>query len=723
MKSESRKTARLGIAAILAVGFSIVLLSLSNGESAKFATGGTGDYCSLPAGYSTIQEIVTDGRAASKTTSSTGYPTSTLTDSKFSFRATLTKVFDYQFGYMQSKNYGILVYSASGLLSSYHVGEFLDVAGATYSLYLGRHEMKLDDATITILADQNPSPVTVWSNPTESAVSSDDYSGRLASISSLSVSSSQAVVGSSSYVFGAPAIGTMQSVLSTNLTYLSATSIPVDFSGVISERYSTGDTLSLTKEFVVGENDDLVLSHSGTLINAVSMNDLHGAIEKNASSYEPGLSRIGSFLKSNFSSNDLLLANGDMWQGNGESNMNRGALITKWMNANNFDAMSIGNHDFDWGQSVLTTNKGLADYAILGGNIYHYVSGAATTLDTDISDGATAIFTVNGIKIGLIGMIGSSQYTSITNSNVSDLAFQSPIPLAETLATSLRNDSGCDLVLMEIHDGVATSTYADLCGKADGSGTKYVDAIFGGHTHSIGLQSINGVPLLMTTGKDQLSHLSINVSGGVASVIGGLIDLVPVNGPSDAASQSVIDQYSSQNATLDEVCGSVSANFATANLANLYCQASYSYISSQFSGVQLVISNSARNYMPAGTVTFRDIYRSLPFDNHFVIGTVTGQDLYKETVSYINPIYHPDASFAKPTSGSATTYKVAIIDYLADHVNASHVADYFPSLVKEGTLSTGVCLPRDIVRAYFLAQPSPVAPSSFASTLSSFSYQ
>jgi 2',3'-cyclic-nucleotide 2'-phosphodiesterase (5'-nucleotidase family) len=716
--NSMKKRERFSLLAALstmAVFLCIVSLSFSDASLFKALNGGSSDYCVLPSGYSTIQEIVTNGRAASKTTSASSYPASSLDNTKYSFRATFTKIFDYRNGYMQSKDFGILVYSSTNLLSSYHVGEFVDVKDATYALYSGRHQLTLDGATITVLADTNPSPVTIWNNPASSSIASTDYSGRLVSLNNLSFSAGSASYDSSTYSFGYIGSGSLSYTAASNITYFGNNSITADFSGIISERYSTGTDPSLNKELVIGQNSDLVPQYGTSTVDVVSMNDLHGAIEPNPGDKEPGLARIGSFLTQNFSSSDMLLANGDMWQGNGESNMNQGALITKWMNAKGFDAMSIGNHDFDWGQSVLTTNKGLADFALLGGNIYNY---ASDTLDTDISDGATKVFTKSGVKIGVIGMIGSGEYTSINNKMVSNLTFKSPIALVQSCAQTLRNTDGCDLVFLEIHDGVATTTYSALCDS-----TQYVDAIFGGHTHTTSIKNINGVPLVMTTGKDQLSHVYVGTKNGSPAVLGATIDNVPLYGASDSVSQGVIDQYASQNTTLDESVGFITTAFSNSNLANLYCQKAYEYVNAAFSGVQLVVSSNARNDIPSGAVTFRDLYRAMPFDNILVIGTVSGGDLYKETVTYTNNFYHPASSFTKPTSGSTTLYTIAVLDYMAYHVNTSRVRDYFPSLTVIGELSSGTYLPRDILRAYFLSQQSLINPGDFANTYAQFSYQ
>ena len=49
----------------------------------------------------------------------------------------------------------------------------------------------------------------------------------------------------------------------------------------------------------------------------------------------------------------LLVDGGDAWQGTFISNANRGEAVTKAMNLMHYDALTVGNHEFDWGQDVL----------------------------------------------------------------------------------------------------------------------------------------------------------------------------------------------------------------------------------------------------------------------------------------------------------------------------------------------------------------------------------
>ena len=88
------------------------------------------------------------------------------------------------------------------------------------------------------------------------------------------------------------------------------------------------------------------------------VNDFHGAVveQMNGSYYEVGISKyFGELrkLKEKDPDHTILLSAGDMFQGSLESNSNYGMLVTEAMNEAGFEAMTIGNHEFDYGPNRL----------------------------------------------------------------------------------------------------------------------------------------------------------------------------------------------------------------------------------------------------------------------------------------------------------------------------------------------------------------------------------
>jgi len=100
------------------------------------------------------------------------------------------------------------------------------------------------------------------------------------------------------------------------------------------------------------------------------INDLHGKLCD--SNTQPGVDEMTTYLKNAYATKDhvLLLSSGDMWQGSSESNLTHGLIVTDWMNELDFVSMTLGNHEFDWGEEYIRENAALAEFPLLAINIY-----------------------------------------------------------------------------------------------------------------------------------------------------------------------------------------------------------------------------------------------------------------------------------------------------------------------------------------------------------------
>jgi 5'-nucleotidase/UDP-sugar diphosphatase len=65
----------------------------------------------------------------------------------------------------------------------------------------------------------------------------------------------------------------------------------------------------------------------------------------------------------------LLLSAGDMIQGDNWANLFQGESVIEWMNAMRFDAMVLGNHEFDFGKEVLKRRISEAKFPVLTANV------------------------------------------------------------------------------------------------------------------------------------------------------------------------------------------------------------------------------------------------------------------------------------------------------------------------------------------------------------------
>ena len=108
-------------------------------------------------------------------------------------------------------------------------------------------------------------------------------------------------------------------------------------------------------------------------------NDIHGYFfpkksKKTKETFEVGgmeyLSSYASILRSQFKSNFIWLDGGDIFQGGFETKLSNGTLMTKYFNYENISASTIGNHEWDFGQTYLKDRLKESNFPYIVSNIF-----------------------------------------------------------------------------------------------------------------------------------------------------------------------------------------------------------------------------------------------------------------------------------------------------------------------------------------------------------------
>lgn len=216
-----------------------------------------------------------------------------------------------------------------------------------------------------------------------------------------------------------------------------------------------------------------------------SINDTHGAIEENLSTYVAGIAKLKDIIyhDTDYSKeNSVILSSGDMFQGTGLSNLTKGKAMTQIMETFPFDAMAIGNHEFDWGLKNLLENiKNYHSFPILNSNIFEGENLIENTQPSIIVE-------KGGYKIGIIGSIQSGIESSIAYNQVKNYTIKEDAPLVVSEAEKLK-EQGADLVVLSTHQGLTSSV------KSMANSGK-IDAFFLGHTHAVIDENLNGIPVV-----------------------------------------------------------------------------------------------------------------------------------------------------------------------------------------------------------------------------------
>lgn len=336
--------------------------------------------------------------------------------------------------------------------------------------------------------------------------------------------------------------------------------------------------------------------------------------------------------------NVLVLDAGDFNTGLSESNFFKAEPDIVGRNMIGFDAVALGNHEFDNELSVLKAQMALAEFPMLSANV-------KTKDGAYVADAPYIVKTFQGVKVGIFGLI--TKETSVVGNPaiVKDLVFLDEIATAKEMVKELREKEKVQVVIALVHLG-----FDDLypaSSKALAKAVSGIDLIIDGHSHTKLNEKfvVNGTPIV------QANQWGLIVGKGVFTVKDGKVtgfDWAPVTindndkgapkGPQFAQHpliQPVLSNYKDKvEGLLKEKIGSANDTFPNANsrkaetaIGDLVTDAMKFLTAAQ--GVDFAINNGGgiRADLPAGDVTLKSIFTVLPFDNSVTVLKLKGTDI------------------------------------------------------------------------------------------------
>jgi 5'-nucleotidase/UDP-sugar diphosphatase len=446
----------------------------------------------------------------------------------------------------------------------------------------------------------------------------------------------------------------------------------------------------------------------------------------------------------------LLLSGGDINTGVPESDMQDAEPDFKGMAAIGYDAMAIGNHEFDNARDVLMQQQEWAGFSFLSANIYRRDNGM--TLFP-----AYKVFDVDGMKVVVVGFttedtvkIGNPEYTS-------DLEFRSPVTVATELMPALQKRGA--LVIAATHMG----HYADANhgGNAPGDVTlarsvSGFDVIVGGHSQvALSEPDVQNGALIVQAhewGK-YVGRLDLVVKNG--DIISSNYRLIPINlknkgkdaeGNSvytliedeiaeDADMLAMLTPYQEAGAeSLNTVIGTCTGNFvgersqvrsSETNLGNLIAEAQRVK-----AGADVAIMNSGgiRADMACGDITYKHVLTVQPFANILTYVELTGAELF----DYLTVVASKEAgsgAFAQSAGvtmdvkagmiskvmiggkalDKAATYRLAINSFMASGGDGYTKVSDHPNFVNTGFVDADLLVD-------YIQRNSPMSSDDFAPT-------
>lgn len=313
----------------------------------------------------------------------------------------------------------------------------------------------------------------------------------------------------------------------------------------------------------------------------------------------------------------ILLAAGDMIQGNTWINLFEGKPIIAVMNAMNFDAMVLGNHEFDFGKSALLERIKEAKFPILAANVL----GLGEFTKPYI------IKKVDGIKIGIIGVVTQETPTSTHPKNVEGLTFLPPEKALQKYVRELR--AKVDVIIVLSHLGYKIDL--SIAHKIPN-----IDVIIGGHSHTKLDKYVKvGKTIIVQAGEHGLflGVLDLTLQNGkIINASNKLVEIIPAKMKPQPKVAHIIDNYAKEvKATLNKVIGESKANYDGENVR--IKETDLGHIIAEIirerarADISILNGGSIRAGLKRGKITVKDIYEILPFNNYVLAFKLTGKEI------------------------------------------------------------------------------------------------
>jgi 2',3'-cyclic-nucleotide 2'-phosphodiesterase (5'-nucleotidase family) len=235
----------------------------------------------------------------------------------------------------------------------------------------------------------------------------------------------------------------------------------------------------------------------GVQITILHTSDLHGRIHPVDALEDRdlggGLARVATVVRQVRAEGNpvLLLDSGDTIQGSPEQALvfagDPGAKdpIVAAMNLAGYDAMALGNHDFDFGRLRLAASQRQATFPMLSANALGTTGKPAFP--------PFVVKSVDGVRVGILGLVTSQAVNWLSPDLLLGLRFTDPVAVARRWVGELRGEQKCDVVVIVAHVGFEKDPKTGENRRGGGGDRAYalatevpgVDLVLAGHAHAV----------------------------------------------------------------------------------------------------------------------------------------------------------------------------------------------------------------------------------------------
>lgn len=403
-------------------------------------------------------------------------------------------------------------------------------------------------------------------------------------------------------------------------------------------------------------------------------NDVHGGIDRAQATYinpnfPPQLGGGGSaatLIKhirslSNEKRTNLLLDAGDFFQGRPVGTVTNGKAVIEYMNAVGYDAMTLGNHEYDVVEDILTETLDMANFPILSSNVIDKRTNEAIWYTRPYT-----ILNKMGLKIGILGVTTTDTEKMSFPENIKFVRFLNEKETVAKYVKILREDEKVDILILLAHAGLPYDPVVGYLNRYDAKGNPLfeqrkgswgydtqelarevegIDLIVGGHMHKgfaepwvdpvtqtmvvQGYAYGSGVGWLTLT----IDPKTKTITGYDKAAIreGVLVTLFEDQFiPDPEIGGKIAAQVAIAEKGMDEIIGTSSVYLSRVNvdaqslMGNTVVDAMRFQTGADFAFINL---GGIRSDIKQGPVTYRNVFDVMPFDNLVISFNCSGEFL------------------------------------------------------------------------------------------------
>lgn len=406
----------------------------------------------------------------------------------------------------------------------------------------------------------------------------------------------------------------------------------------------------------------------------------------------------------------LVLDAGDWWQGTPEGNLTKGEAVADVFNAVGYDAVVIGNHEYDDGGDALRALIAKMKMPVLSANTF----GADNKLVPWVRP--WIVKEVAGVKVGIFGLTTANMHRLAFPKNILGLDFRREVDAARDSVKALKKQ-GATVIIAVTHIGLETEGQKFEGDQTLAREVPGIDLIVGGHSHTFLSRPIRGEngTLIVQAGHYLIKagRAELEIDPETKTVVASsdeLLDLWPDRVGEDPGVKAIVARHAEAVGKIFEtVIATAPAPMGREPDRENALGGWMSDCYRESLGVDVALQNGGgiRAELPAGPVTLRSVFNVMPFDNALVKLTLKGSELraaldHGVGMGRMAQISGADIEYRRPKPAGerlvsvavggaplddARLYTIATLDFLTNGGDGFSVFDRFVSSEATGVLA------------------------------------